>query len=61
MSNKIVSLTLYRENNLAGEGSANTFDESKTSWTPVIPGTMADFSLDWACKIAPRAQPVKPQ
>jgi hypothetical protein len=61
MSSKVVSIALYRESNLSGEGSSNTFDESKIRWAPVIPGTMGDFLLDWACKAAPRAQSPKQQ
>jgi hypothetical protein len=60
MASKTVSDTRYAENNLTGVGASDTYDESKISWTPAIPGTVGDFLIDWACKSVPRAQPAKP-
>jgi hypothetical protein len=58
MSSKIVSIAYYGANNLEAPTSSNTFDESKERWTPVIPGTMGDYILDWACKSAtPKPKP----
>lgn len=59
MTSKQVSSTFYRANNLAEPGSSLTFEEGKVAWAPVIPGTIGDSLLDWACKTVPRAQPAK--
>jgi surface-adhesin protein E len=57
---KSVSNTFYSESNLAVLGPSYTYDEAKVAWAPVIPGTLGDSLLDWACKTTPpRAQPAK--
>jgi hypothetical protein len=58
---KSVSNTYYSENNLSGVGPSYTYEEAKVAWAPVIPGTVGDSLLDWACKTTPRAQPAKAQ
>jgi hypothetical protein len=58
MSVRVVSVSFFGANNLAVPGSSSTYDESKASWTPLIPGTMGDYLLDWACKTtAPKPKP----
>jgi hypothetical protein len=61
MASKPVSITYYGGNNLDAIGNSFTYDESKVSWAPVIPGTIGDSLLDWACKSTPRAQRAKAQ
>lgn len=60
-STKAVSVTYYHENNLDGVGSSFAYDESKVAWVPVIPGTLGDSLLDWACKTTQRAAAAKAQ
>lgn len=55
---KTVSATYYGENNLVRGGSSYTYDDGKVTWVPIIPGSLADQLLEWACR-TPRAQPAK--
>jgi hypothetical protein len=54
---KAVSSTYYVESNLSGVGSSSTYDEKKLAWDPVIPGSVGDSLLEWACNSTPRAAP----
>lgn len=55
---KSVSNTYYGESNIGGgSGTSISYDEAKVAWAPVIPGTVGDYLLDWACKTVPRAPP----
>jgi hypothetical protein len=59
VASKLVAITYYNGNNLDGAGRSSTYDEEKESWDPVIPGTMGDALLDWACRTTPGGQPAK--
>jgi hypothetical protein len=56
---KFIASTFYGENNLGGSGTSYTHDDGKVAWAPVIPGTVGDSLLDWACKTTPRSQAAK--
>lgn len=58
IANKEVSVAYYGENNLNAPAGSFTFDEEKSTWNPIIPGTVGDSLLDWACR-ASKAQPAK--
>jgi hypothetical protein len=59
IATKAISATYYSENNLSGTGPSYVYDEAKTSWSPVIPGTVGDSLLEWACRTT--TQPAKPR
>jgi hypothetical protein len=61
VASKIVSITYYGGSNLDAIGNSFTYDVSKVGWAPVIPGTIGDSLIDWACKSTSRAQPAKAQ
>jgi hypothetical protein len=52
---KVVSQQGYVGNNLAGgsSGLSVVVEEKDGKWTPVIPGTVDEVLLDWACSSAP--------
>jgi hypothetical protein len=58
---KAVSGTTYTNNNLDDPGPSITYEEAKVGWTPVIPGTLNEFLLDWACRTTAGAQSAKKQ
>ena len=41
----------YAENNLKGGTDTEEADPKQAPWTPVIPGTLAESNLQWACSI----------
>ena len=54
IATKSISVVYYKENNLGwGVRSAYTYDEAKVAWTPVVPGTLGDSLLEWACNTHP--------
>jgi surface-adhesin protein E len=55
---KPVSSASYSQSNLSGAASSNAYDER---WVPVVPGSMGDSLLEWACKSTPRVQAAKAQ
>ena len=62
VTSKAVADTYYSDNNLGGGGGTSyTYEEKSVTWVPVIPGTLGDTLLDWACKSVPRPQPAKAQ
>jgi hypothetical protein len=62
IASKEISQTAYPDNNLEGVPVlSSTFDEGKVTWTPVIPGTVGDELLDWACKTTPVTSSAKPK
>jgi hypothetical protein len=58
ITSKATSVTYYSDNNLNGPGRSDTYDENKVTWSPVIPGTLGDSLLEWACR-TPKTQPAK--
>jgi hypothetical protein len=61
VAGKSVSSTFYSENNLGEAGQSYVYDEGKVAWTPVIPGTVGESLLEWACKTTSGAQSAKTQ
>jgi len=41
----------YAENNLRGGTDTEEADPKQTPWSPVIPGTLAESNLEWACAL----------
>jgi hypothetical protein len=41
----------YAENNLKGGANTEEADPKQAPWSPVIPGTLAESNLEWACSI----------
>jgi hypothetical protein len=41
----------YSENNLKGGTDTEEADPKQAPWTPVIPGTLAESNLQWACAL----------
>jgi hypothetical protein len=39
----------YAENNLKGAADTEEADPKQAPWSPVIPGTLAESNLEWAC------------
>ena len=56
-ASKPVLAVNYAQNNLGNQASSKSYEEK---WVPVVPGTLRDQLLDWACKSVPRAQTAKP-
>lgn len=50
MTTKVLSVTYYAENNLQASGNSYAYDEGAVRWIPIIPGTVGESILDWACK-----------
>jgi hypothetical protein len=50
MTNKTLSVTYYAENNLQASGNSYSYDEGTVRWIPIIPGTVGESILEWACK-----------
>jgi hypothetical protein len=52
---KELSQVGYAENNLQHElnDAQLVFEEGTQKWVPVIPGTIGEYMLNWACTTAP--------
>jgi hypothetical protein len=39
----------YADNNIKGVGQTEQADPKQTPWTPIIPGTLGESEMEWAC------------
>jgi hypothetical protein len=45
----VISEIVYSGQNMEGTASSQVFDLKTVRWTPIIPGTIGEAELDWAC------------
>jgi Surface-adhesin protein E len=52
-----LSQTAYSQQNMRGTASAEEVDPKSALWTPIIPGSLGEAELNWACdKVLKNAQ-----
>lgn len=45
----VISMTTYSDQDLEGKGNTIDDDPKTSRWAPIIPGTLGETELNWAC------------